>query len=114
MLYRKLLAQRAQDVVVPFSAPRTSARHIMPIVLPRHCDRVEVIAALKTAGVQTTIHYPPTHLFSFYQETFPGVRLPETEDFAARELTLPLHPQMQEQHVDLVTRALADALLRGR
>lgn len=112
--YRKLLAQRAQDVVVPFSAPRTSACHIMPIVLPRQCDRVAVISALKTAGVQTTIHYPPTHLFSFYQEVFPDVRLPETEDFAARELTLPLHPRMQEPHVDLVTRALADALSRGR
>ena len=109
-LYRTLLRQRAQHVVVPFSAPRTTACHIMPVVLPRDSDRAAVIGALRAAGVQTTIHYPPTHHFSYYQETFPNVSLPETEDFARRELTLPLHPKMQDAHVDLVTRALADAL----
>jgi dTDP-4-amino-4,6-dideoxygalactose transaminase len=111
-LYRTLLRQRAQDVISPFSAPRTTACHIMPVVLPRGSDRAAVIGSLRAAGVQTTIHYPPAHLFSYYRETFPSVRLPETEDFAERELTLPLHPKMQESHVDLVTRALAEALSR--
>ena len=105
-----MLRQRAQHVIVPFSAPRTTACHVMPIVLPREIDRAAVIASLRAAGVQTTIHYPPTHLFSYYQATFPNVSLPETEDFASRELTLPLHPKMQDAHVDLVTRAVADAL----
>jgi len=109
-LYRTYLSERAQQVVVPFSAPRKTACHIMPVVLPRDSNRPDVIASLRTSGVQTTIHYPPTHLFSYYQGKFPGVKLPETEDFARRELTLPLHPKMQETHVDLVTRALADAL----
>jgi dTDP-4-amino-4,6-dideoxygalactose transaminase len=104
----------AADVIVPFSAPRTTACHIMPIVLPRDSDRADVIGALRAAGVQTTIHYPPTHLFSYYRETFPNVHLPETEDFAERELTLPPHPKMQELHVDQVTHALSDALSRRR
>ncbi len=108
--YRTLLAERAQHVKVPFSTPRTSACHIMPVVLPRESDRAEVIAAMRASGVQTTIHYPPTHLFSYYQSKYPGTELPETEDFARRELTLPLHPKMQECDVDLVTSALADAL----
>lgn len=109
-LYRTLLSERAQHVRVPFTAPRTSACHIMPIVLPRESNRAEVIAAMRTSGVQTTIHYPPTHLFSYYKNRFPGVHLPETEDFAQRELTLPLHPKMEEGHVDLAVSALVDAL----
>lgn len=109
-LYRGYLAERAQHVVVPFSAPRKTACHIMPVVLPHDSARPDVITALRNAGVQTTIHYPPTHLFSYYREKFPGIELRETEDFARRELTLPLHPKMREEHVDHVTRALADAL----
>jgi hypothetical protein len=38
------------------------------------------------------------------------VSLPKTEDFAARELTLPLHPRMEAADVETVTRCLAQAL----
>jgi dTDP-4-amino-4,6-dideoxygalactose transaminase len=40
----------------------------------------------------------------------PTTRLPHTEDFAARELTLPLHPGLQEEDVWYVVRTLAGIL----
>ena len=60
--------------------------------------------------MQTTVHYPPVHDLSFYRHLFPSNHLPKTEDFAERELTLPLHPKMEEDDVETVADALATAL----
>ncbi len=109
-LYRAMLRQRAPAVSVTFSHSRKSAYHIMPVILPEGTNRQAVVSKLRAAGVQTTIHYPPAHRFSYYMDRFPNVSLPRTEDFANRELTLPLHPKLEERHVDKITRALADVL----
>ena len=109
-LYKELLKERAPEVLAPFPQARNSAYHIMPIVLPEKADRQAVINGLRAANIQTSIHYPPVHRLSFYQDYLPSVNLPRTEEYSARELTLPLHPKMQEAQVDQVTRALADAL----
>ncbi|MFX7747941.1 DegT/DnrJ/EryC1/StrS family aminotransferase [Acinetobacter baumannii] len=37
--------------------------------------------------------------------------MPRTEDFAQRELTLPLHPAMDADDVEMVVAALADAVV---
>ena len=69
-----------------------------------------VIDELRTQGIQTTIHYPPVHQMTFYRERYPGVALPRTEDFAQRELTIPLHPQITSPVAEAVVAALASAL----
>ncbi|MCW3474794.1 DegT/DnrJ/EryC1/StrS aminotransferase family protein [Rhodovastum sp. RN2-1] len=109
-LYRDLLEERCPDVLLPFPEERTTSHHIMPIVLPSAIDRQRVIGILRSDGIQTTIHYPPIHCLSWYRNNTPVVSLPLTEDFAARQLTLPLHPKMEAQHVDLVTQVLANAV----
>jgi len=113
VLYRRLIADRCPAIVIPFSEPRTSAYHIMPIVLPRYASRQDVIDELRTQGIQTTIHYPPVHQMTFYRERLPGVSLPHTEDFAQRELTIPLHPQVTSAAAESVVAALAAALKTG-
>jgi dTDP-4-amino-4,6-dideoxygalactose transaminase len=52
-------------------------------------------------AVQTSVHYPPVHLFPHFGAQ---PRLPVTEEFARREVTLPLFPGMADGDVD---RALA-------
>lgn len=108
--YRELLAEHCPDLTVPFSQPRPSAHHILPVVLPKGVDRQVVVDALRDNGIQTTNHYPPIHWFSFYRDRFPTVHLPQTEEFAMRELTLPLHPKLETGHVEHVARSLAKAL----
>lgn len=98
------------EVSVPFSTPRTSSHHILPIILPRDSDRQLVANRMRAAGIQTSFHYPPIHRFSWYQSRFPSVVLPTTEEFCRRELTLPLHPKMEERDVETVAAALAEAL----
>lgn len=109
-LYRSGLRRACPDVTVPFEADGLSVHHIMPVLLPPGTDRQRVVDALWARDIQTTIHYPPVHLLSYYRTLLPGIRLPATEDFAARELTLPLHPGLKAGDVERVIEALADVL----
>ena len=112
--YRARLAADCPEITVPFAEPRASAHHIMPVLLPAGVDRQRLADALRADGVQTSVHYAPLHHFTYYRERFPGVSLPRTEEFARRELTLPLHPKMDEADVATVTGALARALSSQR
>jgi dTDP-4-amino-4,6-dideoxygalactose transaminase len=108
--YRELLSRHCPAVAVPFSRPRPSAYHVLPVVLPAGGDRPLVADRMREAGVRTTVHYPPIHRFSWYQSRFPAVRLPQTEEFCRRELTLPLHPKLEEWDVETVVGTLAEAM----
>jgi dTDP-4-amino-4,6-dideoxygalactose transaminase len=110
-MYRRALEVYCPDVRVPLATRENSSHHIMPILLPPTADRESVMAKLRAYEIQTTIHYPPAHKLSFYRGLFPSVQLKETEEFARRELTLPLHPRMQEREVEAVSRALANSLI---
>ncbi|MFN7036671.1 MAG: DegT/DnrJ/EryC1/StrS family aminotransferase [Bellilinea sp.] len=62
--------------------------------------------------IQTSIHYPPVHLFSIYQSNISQnkLALPITEEVARRELTLPLYPAMTAEDIALVVNTLGEAL----
>jgi dTDP-4-amino-4,6-dideoxygalactose transaminase len=108
--YRALIARQCAAVAVPFTDTWMSTHHLMPIVLPAAIDRQSVIDRLRADGIQTTIHYPSVHLMTYYGRLFPDCRLARTEEFASRELTLPLHPRMTPADVDLVVNSLAASL----
>ena len=108
--YRDRLAEELPDIVVPFAPDWETAAHLLPILLPEHADRRGIMEGLRRARIQSSIHYPPIHRFSFYRERFPGVSLPNTESFCSRELTLPLHPSLRESDVDRVVAALKSAV----
>jgi dTDP-4-amino-4,6-dideoxygalactose transaminase len=113
---RKTLSQQYKELLtgsrieVPFAKQGLSTHHIFPVLLPESADRGFVIAALRQAGIQTSFHYPPIHLLSWYRDRNPDVHLPVTEMFSSRELTLPLHPKMEDEQVEYVTRALLRTL----
>lgn len=78
------------------------AHHLMPVLLPKGADRMAFAAKLKEQGIQTSLHYPPVHTFSYYKERYGEIRLPVTEAVAAREVTLPLWSEVGEEQVKLV------------
>lgn len=108
--YRRLIAEHCPSVVVPFANPWPSAHHLMPVVLPTSINRQVIIDGLRRDGIQTTVHYPPVHRLTFYDDICPDCRLPRTEAFARQELTLPLHPRMTLATVQLVVNSLAATL----
>lgn len=89
---------------LPFDGlDKASSCHIMPSVLRRPDQRDPLRAAAAEVGVQTSVHYFPVHRFSIF-----GAQpaLPVTEDYAAREMTLPLTPQMTTADVDVIVERL--------
>jgi dTDP-4-amino-4,6-dideoxygalactose transaminase len=99
-------------VTIPFGeleAGTTSAHHLAVAVLPEG-RRDNVRADLGEKRIQTSVHYPPIHLFSVYETL--GVRrsLPQTEAIARRVLTLPLFGHLQDDQVDLVIDAVLQSL----
>ncbi len=114
--YRKTLRDM-QGLSVPFgNSPHTSANYIFPVLLDDASRRPGFIEALKGKGIQTSIHYPPIHLFTHYRERYgygPG-SLPITEDVAAREVTLPLYPGMSDADLACVVAAVRQALADNR
>lgn len=87
-----------------------SSHHLAVALLPEGTDRNEVRAALGEERIQTSVHYPPIHLFTQYAETGARRPLPRTEAVAGRLLTLPLYGQMDDAQVELVTETLLSAV----
>jgi dTDP-4-amino-4,6-dideoxygalactose transaminase len=108
--YRAKLGDQAPRIVVPFDPSHPTSGHIMPVVLPDGVDRPTVIASMRDAGVQTSVHYPAIHEFEYYRGRFDAADLPHTERFSRQELTLPLHPALSPADVDRVVATLCASL----
>lgn len=86
----------------------TSSCYVMAILLTDTVRRDSVRLRLREQyGVQTSIFYPPIHLFSAFRKRFPDVSLPRTETVASSEITIPLFPHMTTAQQDRVVDALA-------
>jgi dTDP-4-amino-4,6-dideoxygalactose transaminase len=90
---------------------QNSSCYVMAILLndPSRRDHVRV-RLRERYGVQTSLFYPPIHLFTTYRERFPGVSLPKTESAAAAEITIPLFAHMTSGQQDRVIDAIAREL----
>jgi dTDP-4-amino-4,6-dideoxygalactose transaminase len=79
-----------------------SSCHIFPVLVKNNAIRNGLQAFLKSAGIQTSIHYPPVHQFSYYRHRFGRMNLPITESVASRILTLPLFPTLTKAKVNFI------------
>ena len=104
--YREKFNEALPNIEIPFTGDHKTAAHLMPVLLPVESNRGEVMTELREAGIQSSIHYPPVHLFSYYQNRFPETVLPITEAFSQRELTLPLHPSLDDRDLATVVSVL--------
>jgi dTDP-4-amino-4,6-dideoxygalactose transaminase len=112
-VYRSEFA-RIEGAIVPFDGWAKTSAHIMPVLLPQTVSRSGVIEEMRKRGVQTSVHYPPAHLFSYHSQRFPGVSLPLTERFCERELTLPLYPGLTGEEARYVVTALEESVKAAR
>ena len=113
--YREAL-DGVEGITMPFrevADGTTAAHHLAVVVLPEG-TRDAVRATLVEQRIQTSVHYPPIHLFSQYKEIGSERPLPRTEAVAERILTLPLYAHMSDEQVELVTRSVLEALAAER
>lgn len=79
-------------------------------------SRDDFIEALKERGIGSGLHFLAAHLLTYYRETF-GYRegsLPVAEKVGSRILSLPLFPDMKDEDVDDVVRAIESILVARR
>ncbi len=84
--------------------------HIFPV----HCElpngescRDALQQHLKNRGVETLVHYPtPPHLQKAFVDAYGVVDYPVAEKLAREELSLPLHPLMTDEEIQIVIDAV--------
>ncbi len=106
----------ANVIEIPFPKTKNKpAYHLMPVLLPKGANRESFQEYMKSEGIQTSIHYPPIHLFSYYKMRYENIdhKLPITEDVASREVTLPLFPTISREQIELVVHHVKIGLERA-
>jgi dTDP-4-amino-4,6-dideoxygalactose transaminase len=109
--YREAL-DGVDGITMPFreiDEGTTPAHHLAVVLLPEG-RRDDVRATLAERRIQTSVHYPPIHLFSQYRKIGAQRPLPRTEAAAERILTLPLYAHMSDEQIELVIRSVLEAL----
>ncbi len=112
--YRNEL-QGVNEISIPFSSFNGfPSYHLFPVLVAPFVDRKRVMERLKHFGIQSSVHYPPVHLFSLYRNQFGYQKedLPRTEEVSLREITLPLHPQLSTGDVKWIVKKLKEAVSR--
>ncbi|HEY4381885.1 MAG TPA: DegT/DnrJ/EryC1/StrS family aminotransferase [Acidobacteriaceae bacterium] len=76
----------------------------------RHPLRDQLIEHLNSRGIETAIHYPiPPHRSEAYSDqTFAAGSLPRTEELAATVLSIPIHPHLDPESAQKVSRAILE------
>jgi dTDP-4-amino-4,6-dideoxygalactose transaminase len=62
---------------------------------------------LKKSGIETAIHYPiPIHRQSAFKKKFGVVKLPKTDYYSKRILSLPINPHLKKNEIDFVIKKI--------
>jgi dTDP-4-amino-4,6-dideoxygalactose transaminase len=94
--------------------------HLFPILVenekagPSSNRRNRLMQELRGQGIQTSVHYPPIHLFSLYRKRFGYKKgmLPVTETMSQSIVTLPLHPRMGRADAKWISRKVREIVKR--
>jgi dTDP-4-amino-4,6-dideoxygalactose transaminase len=66
---------------------------------------------LRERGIGVNVHYIPIHLQPYYRKLgFSPGQFPASERYYGRALSLPLFPQMTDEHQATVAQALRDVV----
>ena len=109
--YYRLKLKTIKGIKMPFSnlENRVPSYHILPVILDKGIDRINLITKLKEEGIQSSIHYPSFHQFSAFRSLNLNPT-PIADDISERELTLPLYPGLSFEGVDLVLDTINSTL----
>ncbi|HKO37309.1 MAG TPA: DegT/DnrJ/EryC1/StrS family aminotransferase [Solirubrobacterales bacterium] len=103
------------ELIEPTAPPPAGERFshcLFTAVIEPTVDREWFRQALAERGVQSSVHYPLLHRGGVHAQ--PGVRLPHTEEYGRRCVTLPLYPQMEQWQVELVAETVCEVLSKAR
>jgi dTDP-4-amino-4,6-dideoxygalactose transaminase len=116
--YRHELAGIDTLTLPPADAPgqTESVYHMFVIRLATPDLREGLQKHLKNQGIETGVHYPvPNHLQPAIQELYGQLpKLPKTEDYVQRILSLPMYPALTDPEIKTVAAAIKSFLSNNR
>lgn len=106
--YQKL--GEIEELILPFDADwADSAFHLFPIQFTGELEsrRDDIYQDLKTASIDTQVHYVPVHRMPYYVGKVPGPEaFPNAEAYFSRCLSLPLFPDLSYKEIERITELL--------
>ena len=98
-------------VMLPWQHPDTqSSWHLYVLRLIDDTQRNQVVVNLRAAGVLANVHYIPVHLQPFYRSMgFREGYCPESENYYAAAISIPLYPGMSGADQEFVVKTLRTA-----
>ena len=106
------------DEILPLGLPAWPIRHAWHLFIVRldidkaGLSRDDFMQALKERNIGTGLHFRAVHMQKYYRQTMEEYygRLPDTEWNSQRICSLPLFPDMTQEDVDDVVRAIKEVL----
>lgn len=80
--------------------------HIYPIRVANETSRDSLRQNLLNFGIQTGLHYQPNHHLSLFSPRS-NYKLPVTDQVYPTLMTLPLHPDVSTEQIDLISKKLS-------
>ena len=116
-VYDEALSDFAVTRPAPVAHGDRHARHLYTVLIDPASGwtRDELVAALHSEGISTSVHFKALHLQPYYAQRFhlrPGM-FPVAERVSERTLSLPLSSAMTDEQVERVVSVLS-TLLRAR
>ena len=102
--YREQLDGRTELLVETSATP--CIYHVFPVKVS---DRDAIARSLAGAGIATGVHYPVALPDQAALPGLRGVEAPVARDWAARELSLPIFPEMTTEELDRVVTGFTEA-----
>ncbi|MBV9605698.1 MAG: DegT/DnrJ/EryC1/StrS family aminotransferase [Solirubrobacterales bacterium] len=112
---RRVRAERYQELLsdeITLLTERPDGRCVYHLMPARFADRDAVATALRAQGIETGIHYAPAMDAHPALEGIATVTgdIRAARDWAAEELSLPMHPDLTDDEVEFVAEAVIEAV----
>ncbi|MGJ3352220.1 UDP-4-amino-4-deoxy-L-arabinose aminotransferase [Providencia sp. Je.9.19] len=115
--YRELLKNSPLEMLSFPDYPHLHANHLFMVRVDKsQCgiDRDTFMEKLKAHDIGTGLHFRAAHTQKYYREKYPELSLPESEWNSATLCSLPLFPDMIDEDVDRVVKAITKVLLESK
>jgi perosamine synthetase len=96
---------RVPGITPPYAVPYASPTHMLYTCLVEF-GRDSVLEFLLQRGIEARMYFPPAHRQPIFDS---GLRLPVTEQVAARMVSIPMHAQLTGVELDEIADTVEDA-----
>jgi dTDP-4-amino-4,6-dideoxygalactose transaminase len=108
-------AEKLADLPVQLPVEKENCRHVYHLYVIRSQRRDELLKHLNARGVPAALHYPAAvhQQPAYFQQAKESPALPNTDALVREILSLPLHPHLSSEAVDVTCAAVREFFQAG-